>query len=98
MSMNSEATIILKDGSLMISGDINFATVMTLWEQSLPLLEKQTHCQIDFSNVRLANSTSLALILEWIKYANQHAKTIQFNHLPVQVMSIAKAAGLEKLL
>lgn len=96
--MTNKANIAFDNDSLLVSGDINFETVVSIWNDSLPLF---SHCQnlsFDFSNVTTANSAALALLLEWIKYAKIQNKSISFQHLPGQLISIAKLAGMEQLL
>jgi phospholipid transport system transporter-binding protein len=94
----SDASITLQNDRLMVSGDLNFATVMKVWNQSLPLLMKRESFYFDFSNVISTNSAGLALMIEWIKYARSTHKNIEFNYLPPQLMSIASVSGIAGML
>lgn len=93
--INNKASITLKSDCLQVSGEIDFATAVSLWNESLPLLAQCKTLSFDFSNVNKANSAALALLLEWIKYASSKQKQIIFQHLPAQLMSVAKVAGIE---
>jgi ABC-type transporter Mla MlaB component len=92
----SSADISLQNNRLMVSGDLNFATVMNLLNQSLPLLSQCPRFDFDFSNVISANSAVFAIMLEWMKQAKRVQKTITFSYLPAQFSSIIKVLGLSE--
>lgn len=92
------AQITLENSHLMVSGDLNFSTVMVLLEQSIPLFSNCNELKFDLSRVNSSNSAGLALLLEWIRYAKKVAKPISFSHLPAQFVSMMQAAGIEKML
>jgi phospholipid transport system transporter-binding protein len=95
---NGTAQIVLNDGRLQVSGDINFRTAVSLSKASLPLLAQCKSIIFDLSRVNNANSAALALLLEWIKYAKKNKKSISFEKLPAQLTSIAMAAGINQFL
>lgn len=92
--MKSKSAITYHDNCLLVSGELNFETVVSLWEESLPLLANCPELCFDFSNITQSNSAGLALLLEWMKYAKQASKKITFSHLPMQLNSIASVAGV----
>lgn len=97
--MNGVATLQAENGRLMLSGDLNFASVVTIWHESLPFLKSNEKIIIDFSRVTTANSAGLALMVEWIKWAaKQGRSSISFVAIPEQILSIAKVSGLEAIL
>ena len=98
MTNNSLAKITHENENFNVSGELTFATVMDLWDQSLPYLAKDIDLKFDFAKVAVANSAALALLLEWLKYANQHGKRIAFYHLPEQLQSIAVVSGVASLI
>ncbi|OGT45119.1 MAG: hypothetical protein A3E83_07530 [Gammaproteobacteria bacterium RIFCSPHIGHO2_12_FULL_41_20] len=93
-----QATICYQDSQFIISGDLTFATVPVVWNKSQPMLDGKAQLLLDFSRVTSSNSAGLALILEWLKYAKYHNKKIQLHHLPPQLLTIARVAGLDALL
>lgn len=95
--MNAIATWVFEKNRLIISGDLNFKTIVLLWKQSLPYLENISHIDIDLSQVTNSNSAGLALLLEWLKYGKREKKTITFNGIPSQLHSIAEVAGIAGL-
>jgi phospholipid transport system transporter-binding protein len=93
--MNALGThITLQNDRLVVTGDLNFATVMDLWEQSLPLLAQCQRLDFDLSKVVSSNSAGLALMIEWIKQAKHSNKAITFYSLPRQLASIASVSGI----
>lgn len=96
--MSLQAEIIEHQNCLVVSGTLNFATVASLWNASLPLLEKQPSLQFDLSKIISANSAGLTLLLEWIRYAREKGKSICFQNMPSQLLSIATVAGVNKIL
>jgi phospholipid transport system transporter-binding protein len=96
--MNKQASIHCEKDRLQVAGEINFVTAVSLWQESLPLLAKSNELIFNFSQVTTSNSAALALLLEWLKYAKQNNKSISFEQLPEQLVSIAKVAGLTNLI
>lgn len=90
MSVN----IVNENGRLVISGDLNFLTVPKVWELSLPLISKAQELNFDLEKITFSNSAALALLIEWIKYAKENQKKIQFHHIPPQLTSIINATGV----
>ncbi|EKD54472.1 MAG: hypothetical protein ACD_60C00079G0025 [uncultured bacterium] len=89
--------LVYQDGRLLISGDLNFLTVMSIWQQSLPWLVKLNELHFDLTRVHSSNSAGLALLLQWLKFAKKSNKPIQFTEVPAQLGTIIKAAGLQKM-
>jgi phospholipid transport system transporter-binding protein len=83
---------------LMVSGELNFETVVGLWRDSLRLLMNRSECCFDFSKVTSSNSAGVVLLLEWAKYAKRKNKSFRFEHIPAQLMSIVQVSGIGKIL
>jgi len=92
------AKISCENDGLIVSGELNFHTVGSLWKQSLPLLSSHKKVHIDLEKVTLVNSAGLSLLLEWIKLAKRENKSISFKNMPEQLISIAKMAGISDML
>ncbi len=92
--MSKAAIIADEKGQLIVSGELNFATIVGLWKQSLPLLTNRSPIDIDLSQVTLSNSAGIALLIEWLKYAKQNNKAITFHGISAQLQSIAAVAGV----
>lgn len=96
--MQKIANIVFNDNQFSVSGELGFSNVMSLYEQSLPQLERCAELNFDFSQVKSSDSSGLALIIEWMRFAKQHQRPIHFTHVSNEIMSIAKAAGLDKFM
>ncbi|TAK77510.1 MAG: STAS domain-containing protein [Gammaproteobacteria bacterium] len=93
-----QADVTLQNNQILVSGDIDFSNVMSVYEKSLPLLSAAAEPRIDFSQVTSSDSSGLALVIEWIKLAGQQQKRIHIIHLSDDLMSIAKAARVGHLI
>ncbi len=96
--MQKKADIIFHDNQFHLSGTLDFSNVQLLYGKSLPQLRACSELNFNFSQLLSSNSSGLALIIEWIKFAKQQQKPIRFLHLSKELISIAKAAGIEALI
>lgn len=96
--MQKLAELILKDDVFLVKGDINFANVMSLRQQSLAQFDHQSVLSFDLSEVKSSDSSGLALVIEWVKLGKKNNKQIRLMHVPADLMSIAKASGLDSLI
>jgi phospholipid transport system transporter-binding protein len=92
--MKKTADITLQDNRLLISGDLHFSNVMSVYKKSLQQSQQCPELVFDFSQLKSSDSAGLALIIEWIKLSREVNKPIRFTHLSDHIMSLAKAAGL----
>ena len=88
------SNIVHREGRLMISGDLDFDTVPLLWKESYSWCVKLDALHFDLEQVTFSNSAGLALLLEWIRYAEKTGKKISFHHIPAQLDVLIKATGL----
>jgi phospholipid transport system transporter-binding protein len=96
--MQKQAELIFNADVFQVKGDINFANVMSLREQSLTHFNHRPVLSFDFAEVKSSDSSGLALVIEWVKLGKKNNKQIRLLHVPEDLMSIAKAAGLAELL
>lgn len=87
------------DGVVRVSGDLTFATVTALWRDSQPLLGAGgARLQIDLAGVGHADSAGLALLVEWLRNARTAGVELVFQAVPAQLLAIASASGVDRLL
>lgn len=91
------AEIHFQDNRFLIRGDLNFRNIMSVYNQSLPQLQQCPELIFDFSQLKSSDSSGLALIMEWIKLCKRMKKPVKFINLPEEMVSIAKAAGMDEL-
>lgn len=96
--MRKEAGMTIENNVLYLTGELDFQNVMTVYEKSLSQFNESPELFIDFSKLVSSNSAGLALIVEWIKLSKALHKPLRFKHLSPQLLSIIKAANLDKLM
>jgi len=86
------------DGHFALIGDMNFETAEAILRASEDLFEDHTQIEVDLSGVEDNDSAGLALLLEWVTWANHSVREIRFKNMPEQIMAIAKTTEVDKLL
>lgn len=87
----------LDGGRFRIIGPMNFETAVSLLDQS----ERQFHrptISVDLTGVSETDSAGLALIIEWVKSARAHQRTLTFENLPAQLVALARISEVDDLL
>lgn len=91
------AQIIDSGGEWQVSGDITAPYVQALLAESESLAPKQV-IQIDFSLATDVDTTSISLMLEWIRRANARGGTVAFMNIPESLMSLIKLYEVSSLI
>ncbi len=86
------------NGVINVSGELTFNTASQILTAAPSLFEKQSNLEIDLANVTRSDSAGLALLIDWMRYAQKGNKEIVFHHMPKQLLAIANASGLDELL
>lgn len=86
------------DGHFSLSGEMTFATVENILESSEAPFEKHTRLEVDLSGITDTDSAGLALLLEWITWANHTVREIRYIGTPERIMAIARVTEVEALL
>lgn len=79
-----------------VKGALDSDTIMSLMSAGYKLIESRTVTTFDFRGVTESDSTALALLLAWIRYAKKKDKKILYMHVPVAMIEIAAACRLGK--
>jgi phospholipid transport system transporter-binding protein len=77
-----------------ISGELCFSTVDQLLLEFNQIVKDAPPKIIDLSEVTHTDSAGLALLIEWLKFD----KLINFDNIPIQLLSIAAVSGLQDLI
>jgi len=79
-------------------GQLNFDTVAQLLKK--PEIDfdcvENAQIEVDLSEISRFNSASLALLIEWMKMADQKGLQIKYHSAPEQLMKIAQAYGFHQ--
>ena len=88
----------LGDGRFALSGEMTFETAERVLQASEEPFEQHTRIEVDLSGVTRSDSAGLALLLEWITWANHTVREIRFQSMPERVLAIAKTTEVDHLL
>lgn len=86
------------DGQFSLTGEMTFDTAERILEKSEGPFEQHTQIEVDLSGVTMADSAGLALLLEWVTWANHTVREIRFVDIPARVTAIAKTTEVHELL
>lgn len=86
------------DGCFALSGEVSFDTAELILNASEKPFDEHTQLEIDLSGVTLSDSAGLALLLEWVTWANHTVREIRFSGMPERILAIAKTTEVDALL
>ena len=95
---SEEQVRLQSDGQFLITGDLDFHTVPRVWNVSQSLFAGSKALTIDLSGVESTNSAGLALLIEWIRFADSKNCSIKFLNLPEQMRQLAQLCGVDEKL
>ncbi len=82
-----------------LSGELTMQTVPTVARESTDMINKMSgEVKINLAEVVRADSAGLALLIDWLRSAQQNKFKLEFEHLPKQLMQIARVSELHKVL
>jgi len=85
-------------GHFALAGEVTFDTAEEILRASEEPFEEHTRLEIDLSGVTLADSAGLALLLEWVTWANHTVREIRYSGMPERILAIAKTTEVDGLL
>jgi len=88
----------LGDGNFSVSGEMTFATAEKMLRASERLFDDHTQIEVDLAEITDSDSAGLALLLEWVTWANHSVREIRFTGMPEKILAIAKTTEVEPLL
>jgi phospholipid transport system transporter-binding protein len=88
----------LGEGRFALNGEMTFETAERILLASEEPFEQHTRIEVDLGGVTKADSAGLALLLEWITWANHTVREIRFISMPERVTAIARTTEVEQLL
>lgn len=88
----------LGEGRFALDGEMTFDTAERILRTSETRFEQYTRIEVDFAGITDSDSAGLALLLEWITWANHTVREIRFTELPERIVAIAKTTEVDHLL
>ncbi len=86
------------DGRIALVGALSFATVPDAWMHVKPAVAAAPGLTVDLKGITGADSAGLALLVEFMREARRAGKEVSFVNMPAQMLAIARASGLERVL
>lgn len=77
---------------------MSFTTAERILRESEDLFAQHTQLDINLSQVTKTDSAGLALLLEWITWANHSVREIRFSDVPQRLHAIAETTEVDHLL
>ena len=85
-------------GRFALSGQMSFDTVGQILRVSEEMFEEHTRIEVDLFEVTDTDSAGLALLLEWITWANHTVREIHYIDTPARIIAIAKTTEIDHML
>lgn len=85
-------------GKFALKGRMGFETAGQILFDSEEYFEPHTRIEVDLSGVTHTDSAGLALLLEWITWANHTVREIRFVGVPEKIDAIARTTEVDNLL
>ncbi|MCF7971000.1 MAG: STAS domain-containing protein [Methylococcaceae bacterium] len=84
-------------GSYALKGNLIFNTINKAVLNTLDFKQAPSSMTIDLHEVGEIDSAGLALLIEWIKFAQAHQKKLYFNNIPAQLTALAKLSYISEI-
>ena len=96
----SNDSVTLEDGVLRIQGVLDYRSGPLLRKQGQELIRssKADNLEVNCAAVEKSSSVGLALLLAFMRDAEQGGKTVKLTHLPKKKKKIAEVCGLTEIL
>lgn len=91
MSVNSKQ-------ELCVSGRIDLTNVAQACSVGEKLIDSLSRVQVDLSGIVYADSSSLAMLIEFIRCAKQQQKDVVFYNMPQFMLDLGRVCGLDFIL
>lgn len=88
----------LGNGRFAVYGALNAETATHLLERSEETFRGAGSLDIDLANVPEGDSAGLALMIEWLRLAQQRQQQIHFKNVPEQIAALARISEVADLL
>jgi anti-anti-sigma factor len=83
---------------LCLAGHIDVANVKQACNDGMRFINNLSEVNIDLSGLRYADSSSLAMLVEWIRCARTQHKSIVFKNTPQFMLDLGRVCGLDAIL
>ncbi len=88
----------LGQGRWRLDGDLDFYTVNAIIDHPGAVMRSGQAIHVDLAGVQRTDSAGLALMVEWLREAEDRGLAMSFRNVPQQLKSIARTCGLDAIL
>lgn len=94
------ATLSFDGAALVVAGRLDHESVVELAQGGATWLAQRApaDCRVDLAGVVYSTSAGIALLLGWLRAAEQAGKRLRFDNLPEDMAAIARVGGLDHIL
>jgi phospholipid transport system transporter-binding protein len=86
------------EGRFRVSGMLDASTVTHVLEESHSRFRGASKIVVDLAGITESDSSGLALLLEWLRLAKKDNQQIRFEHVPQQIVALARISEVDDLL
>ena len=76
------------EGRFSLKGDLTFDTVARLLDRGTRRFTEHSRIIVDMAEVDRTDSAGLALLMEWVGWANHSVREIRYENVPERLVSI----------
>ena len=87
----------LGDGQFQVGGVLDATTVTAILKRSRDLFAAVKEIRMNLGGVTESDSSGLALLIEWLRLAQQRHQKITFSDVPQQIEALARISEVEDL-
>lgn len=86
------------NNELCLSGHIDVTNVKQASNLGVVFINNLADVTVDLSGLRYADSSSLAMLVAWIRCARDQDKNIVFKNMPQFMLDLGRVCGLDAIL
>lgn len=103
--------VVLIENSMLVSGDIDFHTVVSLRDEGVSLIKEiassvvdsssmdnSRELGVDLADVGAVNTAAMALLISWHRTAREFGIRLEYRNVPSPLVAISQMSDLESLL
>lgn len=85
-------------GALCLSGRIGLNNVVAVSARGKELIKTMADINVDLSGVQQGDSSSLAMLVDWLRFAKSQNKKIVLTNMPQSMLDLSRVCGLDSVL
>ncbi len=98
MSRESFQVAISSQRELCVAGTIDMTNVVVACMLGRGLIDTVSHVKVNLADLESADSSCLAMLVDWLRCAKLQGKDIQFCNMPQFMLDLGRVCGLDAIL